>query len=82
MRFGKSKPVDSENQFRHEEFFPTIISREDWLALQRLLKDEIRFAKFKNTISALAASSEPFVLQALTDCAVACLIFEMHSNTC
>ena len=26
---GKSKPVDAENQFRHEDFFPAVISRED-----------------------------------------------------
>lgn len=37
-----------------------------------LFANPIRFAKFKDAISALAASSEPFVLLALTDCAVAC----------
>ena len=34
----ESKPVDAENQFRHEDFFPAVISREDWLAVQMLLK--------------------------------------------
>ena len=41
---GKSKPVDAENQFRHEDFFPAVISREDWNAVQMLLKANARSA--------------------------------------
>ena len=41
---GKSKPVDAENQFRHEYFFPAVISREDWNAVQMLLKANARSA--------------------------------------
>ena len=41
---GKSKPVDSENQFRHENFFPAVISQEDWNTVQILLKANARSA--------------------------------------
>lgn len=41
---GKSKPVDAENQFRHEDFFPAVISREDWNMVQILLKANARSA--------------------------------------
>lgn len=41
---GKSKPVDAQNQSRHEDFFPAVISREDWLAVQILLKANARSA--------------------------------------
>ena len=41
---GKSKPVDSENQCRHENFFPAVISQEDWNTVQILLKTNARSA--------------------------------------
>ena len=41
---GKSKPVDAENQFRHEDFFPAVISQEDWNTVQILLKANARSA--------------------------------------
>ena len=41
---GKSKPVDAENQFRHEDFFPAVISREDWDMVQLLLNANARSA--------------------------------------
>lgn len=41
---GKSKPVDAENQFRHEDFFPAVISREDWNMVQILLNANARSA--------------------------------------
>lgn len=41
---GKSKTVDFENQFRHEDFLPAVISRKDWLAVQMLLKANARSA--------------------------------------
>lgn len=41
---GNSKPVDSENQFRHENFFPAVISQEDWNTVQILLKANARSA--------------------------------------
>lgn len=37
-KVGKSKPADSENQFRQEDFFPVVISLEDWQTVQLLLK--------------------------------------------
>lgn len=41
---GKSKSVDAQNQFRHEDFFPAVISREDWNMVQILLKANTRSA--------------------------------------
>lgn len=44
VRSGKSSPVKEENQYRHEGFYPSIISREDWNSVQILLKAKTRVA--------------------------------------
>ena len=41
---GISSRVEKENQYRHEGFYPAIISREDWDAVQILLKANSRIA--------------------------------------
>lgn len=41
---GKSSPVKEEDQYRHEGFFPAIISRKDWDSVQVLLKANARTA--------------------------------------
>lgn len=41
---GRSSRVEKENQYRHDGFYPAIVSREDWDAVQILLKANSRIA--------------------------------------
>lgn len=41
-RSGKSVLVEKNNQYRHEEFFPAIISRDVWNAVQILLRANVK----------------------------------------
>lgn len=46
-RNGKAKPVPEEHWQRHEDFYPAIITREEWQQAQALLKQKARPA-FEN----------------------------------
>ena len=46
-RNGKAKPVPAEHWQRHEDFYPAIITREEWQQVQALLKQKARPA-FEN----------------------------------
>ncbi len=39
---GKVKHIDQSDWYRHEDFYPVIIEREDWEQVQELLKMQIR----------------------------------------
>ena len=49
-RNGKAKPVPTEHWQRHEDFYPAIITKEEWLQAQALLKQKARPA-FENRAS-------------------------------
>ena len=46
-RNGKVKPVPAEHRQRHEDFYPAIITKEEWQQVQTLLKQKARPA-FEN----------------------------------
>lgn len=39
---GKTKHIDKTDWYRHEEFFPVIIGKQEWEQVQRLLKQQAR----------------------------------------
>ena len=39
---GKTKHIDKTGWYRHEEFFPVIIGKQEWEQVQRLLKQQAR----------------------------------------
>ena len=41
---GKTKHIDKTDWYRHEGFFPVIIGKQEWEQVQRLLKQQARFA--------------------------------------
>ncbi len=41
---GKVKHIDQSNWYRHEDFFPVIIEKEEWEQAQKLLKIQARLA--------------------------------------
>ena len=39
---GKTKHIDKADWYRHEDFFPVIIEKQEWEQVQRLLKRQAR----------------------------------------
>ena len=39
---GKAKHIDKADWYRHEDFFPVIIEKQEWEQVQRLLKRQAR----------------------------------------
>ena len=66
-RNGKAKPVPAEYWQRHEDFYPAIITREEWQQTQALLKQKARPAYENRTahrysgILTCGNCSQPFV---------------------
>ena len=66
-RNGKAKPVPAEHWQRHEDFYPAIITKEEWQQAQALLKQKARPAYKNRTahrysgILTCGNCSQPFV---------------------